>query len=116
LYGYLLRHDPSLTRYAIIYDSQAVGAVCIRYPWLLGPCIELIGIHHDYHGRGIGKQILQWIEARTRLKSKNVWAVVSGFNDPAFKFYLHAGFSETARIQDLILRDHDEILMRKVIS
>jgi GNAT superfamily N-acetyltransferase len=115
LAGYLARDDPALHRYAITADTDGLGVVCVRHPWLRGPYIELIGLPPAAQGRGLGGATVAWIEAETRGVAANVWALVSSFNQPARRFYARRGFVEIAPVADLVAPGHTEILLRKVL-
>lgn len=44
---YLSAHDPSLHRYTVMVDALIAGVVAVRYPWLRGSYLELIGLCPD---------------------------------------------------------------------
>lgn len=113
---YLLRHDPALNRFRVVLSEESAGVVAIRYPWLLGPYIELLALYGPYQSSGIGKEILQWVESRVRSTSGNLWALVSSFNTPGQEFYRKAGFVAVAPLEDLVCPGHAEILLRKRFS
>jgi diamine N-acetyltransferase len=108
---YLAGDDPGLHRYRIVVDGDTVGVVCVRHPWLRGAYIELIGLGPGGRGRGLGGDIVTWIENETR--TPNLWALVSSFNEPARRFYARHGFVEIAPLEDLVAEGHQEILLRK---
>lgn len=112
---YFLRRDSALSRYLIFVNNKKAGIVCIRYPWLFGAYIEMIGLSEPCQGMGIGRDIIGWIEAQTSASSQNIWAMVSAFNKRAINFYEQAGFTKIAPVHDLIRQGEDEILYRKLI-
>ncbi len=116
LAGYLLREDASLHRYAVSVDGHLVGVICVRYPWLRGPYIELLGVFPNYRGKGIGKQLLAWAEAEARAVANNLWVVASSFNHQALNLYQSLGFCQIGPIPGLVTPEHDEILLRKCLS
>jgi ribosomal protein S18 acetylase RimI-like enzyme len=116
LANYLTRDDASLRRYAVSVDGNLAGVICVRNPWLRGPYIELLGFFPNYRGRGIGKQVLAWVEAEARYESKNLWVAASSFNQQALDFYQRLGFYPIGPIQGLVTPEHDEILLRKCLS
>ena len=76
LLAYLLRQDTALYRYAVVVPDTTIGVVCVRYPWLRGAYLELIGLEAAYQGLGVGREILRWVEGQARLAVPNVWVLV----------------------------------------
>lgn len=112
---YLLRPDETLYRYVVSVESQPSGVVCVRYPWLRGAYLELIGLDAALQGRGLGRAVLQWIEEQARQAVPNVWVLVSAFNIRARTFYEQQGFCIIGTLQDFVRPGYDEILLRKVV-
>lgn len=110
---YLLRCDPALHRFRILSGDALLGTLCVRYPWLRGPYIELVGIAPQARGRRLGSAILDWIEAQVRGQAGNLWACVSQTNEGGRRFYARHHFREVAPIDDLVTHGHAEILLRK---
>lgn len=115
---YLRREDPGLHRFAVVLDETpaagaAAGVVCVRYPWLRGPYIELIGFAASAQGRGLGGAIIGWMESEVRGLAANLWAFVSESNAGARRFYAAHGFAEVVPVDDLVAPGHAEILLRK---
>ena len=115
LENYLSASDPSLHRYTVMVDEMIAGVVAVRYPWLRGAYLELIGLFPDQQGRGLGTAILQWMEQETKPWAANLWVLVSSFNDAAKRFYLRQGFREIASIEALVSVQSTELLLRKVL-
>ena len=113
---YLTRDDAALHRYVIAVDDQPAGVICVRYPWLRGPYIELFGVSPGQRGKGIGKQVLAWAEAEASREAKNLWVLTSSFNHKALSFYQRQGFYPIGPIQGLVTPEHDEILLRKCLG
>jgi diamine N-acetyltransferase len=116
LFNYLGRMDGALSRYFIFISEAPAGVVCVRYPWLRGPYLELLALFNSHQGQGIGSQIIGWMEAEARLKSGNLWVLVSSFNPRGRNFYLKLGFSEIATLPALVKPGYDEILLRKCLQ
>lgn len=112
---YLRRDDPALNRYVVRPGDggEIAGVVCVRYPWLRGPYIELLGLADRHQGQGIGRRILQWAETEARRESRNLWVVTSAFNHQARRFYRRHGFYEVGPLNGLVDPGQDEILLRK---
>ncbi len=112
---YLSADDPSLHRYTVMVDEMIAGVVAVRYPWLRGSYLELIGLFPGQQGKGLGTAILQWMERETKPWAMNCWVLVSSFNEAAKRFYLRQGFREIANIEALVSARSSELLLRKVL-
>ena len=115
LQRYLWRQDATLYRYAVVVQDRPIGVVCVRYPWLRGAYLELIGLEATVQRRGIGREIVHWLEGQARLAAHNVWVLVSAFNAPARTFYARQGFAEIGTLKDFVRPGADEVLLRKVV-
>ncbi len=113
---FLTNPDPALNRFAVHDANETIGVVCIRFPWLRGPYLELLAIFPEAQGRGAGQAVLAWLEEQTRLRSNNIWALTSEFNLSARGFYRAAGFVEIAPLSGLVVDGISEILLRKVLN
>lgn len=113
LKNYFLRDDTHLYRYAVRVNGQLAGVISLRYPWLRGAYIELLGLIDAYRGQGIGADILQWAETEARQQSNNLWLLTSSFNQQALQFYQRQGFQQIGVVEGLVHPDYDEILLRK---
>ncbi len=116
LKNYLLREDTNLYRYTVHVNNQLAGVICLRYPWLRGPYIELLGLIEIYRGHGLGTQLLNWAETEARYQSNNLWLVTSSFNQRALQFYSRHGFQSVGTLEGLVHPDYDEILLRKPLK
>lgn len=115
LKAYLAAPDPSLQRYAVWADNAVCGVIAVRYPWLRGAYLELIGVFPDRQQRGLGRALLAWLERETEARAANLWVLVSSFNHAAKRFYLRRGFHEIGAIDALVSAQSTELLLRKVL-
>ena len=113
LLHYLLRPDPALYRFAVFVSQTPGGVVCVRYPWLRGPCLELLAVLDDRQKRGVGRDIVAWMMAQCPRTARNIWTLASSFNSGARSFYRTLGFTEIASLPNLTSPQYDEILLRK---
>ncbi len=113
LFKYLIKRDPSLKRYGVYSNLQPIGVLCIKYPWLRGPYIELLGLEDSFQGKGITRHLLAWIECQTLPHAKNIWISASSFNTRATSIYERLGFTRVGILNDLVVEGESEILMRK---
>jgi ribosomal protein S18 acetylase RimI-like enzyme len=116
LEDYLLREDPSLHRFEVHVGKELAGVVCVRYPWLRGPYLELVALSGSYRNLGVGKTLLDWFEEGAKAHGQNAWIIVTHFNEGARRFYARHGYQEIASLRGLITEGIDEILLRKNIS
>jgi len=115
LRAYLLAPDPSLHRYAVWVDRAIGGVIAVRYPWLRGAYLELIGLFPERQKQGFGTVLLDWLERETEARAANLWVLVSDFNHAAQRFYLRRGFQQVGAIEALVSAESSELLLRKVI-
>ncbi|TAL16166.1 GNAT family N-acetyltransferase [bacterium] len=113
---YLLREDPSLHRFEVHTGKELAGVICVRYPWLRGPYLELIALTGSHRNFGVGKTLLEWFEAGAKTHGQNAWVIVTHFNEGARRFYARHGYQEIASLKGLVTEGVDEILLRKKIS
>ena len=116
LRDYLQREDPGLHRFALDCEGELAGTLCVRYPWLLGPYMELVAILPADQGRGLGREILLWLEQEALPASRNLWALVSAFNSRARGFYRLCGFVEVVELPDMVKKGFNEVLLRKPLD
>jgi ribosomal protein S18 acetylase RimI-like enzyme len=110
---YLNEPDPALHRFAVEIDDALAGVVAVRHPWLRGAFLELLAVLPPFQRRGVGADILHWLETHAFARTANVWVTVSAFNDPARAFYRQHGYAEIAVLPDLVTDGFDEVLLRK---
>ena len=113
---HLLAPDEGLKRFRVECQGETAGVICVRYPWLRGSYLDLLGIFAKFQGQGLGRELIAWIEEQTSPACKNIWALVSSFNSSAREFYQKRGFIEIGTLRDLVKPGYDEILNRKIIT
>ena len=97
---YLVRDDAGLDRFLVSVDGAPAGALCLRFPWLRGAYIELVGLAPAARGGGVGAAIIAWMTAEIAGRAGNLWATVSAFNAGARRFYAAHGFVEVATLPE----------------
>jgi diamine N-acetyltransferase len=113
LFRFLTRTDPSLNRHAVVVSEKAAGVICIRYPWLRGPYLEMLAVFPAHQGMHLGKALIAWMSDECCGVSNNIWTTVSSFNAPALSFYKNNGFNEIAELPDLVAGGFSEFLLQK---
>lgn len=105
-----LNDDPTIVDddLAVLEDrsSGALIGFCATQPereaGVVGPRAEIwtVGVHPDYQGHGLGRQLLRWGIARLRgLGATEIVLSVNGRNEGALGLYLSEGF-ERRRTRD----------------
>jgi diamine N-acetyltransferase len=100
-------------RYVVCCDGELAGAAVVRWPWLNGPYLNILGILPACQRLGLGTAVMSWFEAEGRGHAPNLWLCVSDFNAHAISFYEAHGYARAARLDDLLRDGTAEILMRK---
>lgn len=103
-------------RYAIRRNDTCVGALVIRYPFLRGPYIELIGLFPEAQGHGIARRVVEWMEREVAGEATNLWLCVTDWNAPARAAYAALGFCEVGPLPALAAGGTTEIFMRKAFA
>lgn len=111
LRAYLERPDSALHRFAVEAGGALAGVLCLRHPWLRGPCIELLAVLRP--GGGLGGAVMDWASRQAAAVAANLWATVSAFNEPARAFYRRQDFAEIAALPDLVRPGFTELLLRR---
>jgi len=113
---YRTSHPECGSRHLVIVDDgKPAGLICLKHPWLYGVYIGLFAILPEAQGKGVGSSALEFIEREYRDKVKNIWLLVSDFNEQAKAFYQSRGFKTIGTIDDFLVEGEDEVLMRKVL-
>ena len=113
LMAHFLAKDPALFRFAVFVNEECVGAVSVRFPWLKGPYLELLGLNPAFQGQGIGRAVLHWFEGEAPPGTRNAWMLCSDFNEAALGFYEALGYEKVTLIESLYAAGFDDFLLRK---
>lgn len=78
------------------------------------PYIATLAVAPAWQGRGLGKELLFFAEARLFASAQNVFLCVSSFNEAAQRFYARNGYQKVGEFSDYFVRGASEWLMRKI--
>lgn len=78
--------------------------------------LRLIGVHPDYSGHGLGRILLDYVEAQTRQAGVDLFLLVSDFNVDAQRFYQRQGYQQVGAIPGYVLNDVAELIYYKKLS
>jgi ribosomal protein S18 acetylase RimI-like enzyme len=78
--------------------------------------IVSIDVSPDYRRRGLGRQLMQWMEGRLRERGAQSVRLEVAVDDPeAIGFYRHLGYRATRRIQNYYMNSLDAFVMEKYL-
>jgi ribosomal protein S18 acetylase RimI-like enzyme len=94
-------------------NDQIVGVMILDLAGPLNGYIQILAVHPDWRGRGVGSQMITWAEERIFRQSPNVFLCVSSFNERAQIFYQRLGYQRVGELPDFLTAGHAEMLLRK---
>ena len=109
----IVEAGPPRESYVLESDGQPSGLAVVRRHFLFGDYLELLAVSPAQRGRGLGRVLLDHIEARTFARANNLFACVSDFNTEARRFYQRQGYVEVGSLANLLIDGRSEILLRK---
>ncbi|HEY7531414.1 MAG TPA: GNAT family N-acetyltransferase [Nitrospiraceae bacterium] len=99
--------------YVAELDERVTGIAIVKQQFLLGDYLELLGVAASARTRGIGGRLLAYVEELVFERTKNLFACVSDFNQPARDFYKKHGYQEIGPMPNFLVPGSAEILLRK---
>ena len=107
--------EPDVTCLAIIQSEDHLsGVVILRHRWLFGPYLRIFGVLPSGQGQGIGAAAMNLLcDQLAASGEENLWACVSAFNKKAIAFYEGNGFEVIGCLEELVVPNEDELLIRK---
>lgn len=105
--------DPARETYLVHDDAGVSGFIVLDMRGTFAGYIQSICVRQDLRGRGLGSALLRAAERRIFASSPNVFLCVSSFNTGALRLYRRLGYEVVGTLSGFIVREHDEILLRK---
>jgi ribosomal protein S18 acetylase RimI-like enzyme len=105
--------NPAKERYLVRAGDERAGLLILDMTGPFPGYIQTIGVAPHARNRGIGTQTLAWAEERIFGDSPNVFICVSSFNPGAQRLYERLGYAKVGVLEQFIVDDHDEWLLRK---
>jgi ribosomal protein S18 acetylase RimI-like enzyme len=97
--------------------SRGVAAVAVATDgFLLGGFISLLAVRPDANGQGLGRALIDHIEARAAAKRRWLFVSCDAGNAAALRFYRRLGFARVGRLPDLVAPGRVELLLRKRVG
>lgn len=81
--------------------------------------LYLIAVHSGYHGKGIGRALMGYIEDSLAVEGQRILLVETSGNadfERTRSFYRQSGYEEEARIRDFYQAGEDKIIFRKALA
>lgn len=94
-------------------EAKIVGVMILDLGGVLNGYIQILAVHPDWRGQGVGAQMIAWAEQRIFRQSPNVFLCVSSFNERAQRFYGRLGYERVGELPDFLTVGHAEIILRK---
>jgi ribosomal protein S18 acetylase RimI-like enzyme len=105
--------DPAKELWVGWRGDEREGFLLVNVQGAFAPYLQTICVAAAARGRGTGSALLDWLEARSFARGKNLFLCVSSFNQSARRLYERRGFEVVGPLHDYVVAGHDEILMRK---
>jgi ribosomal protein S18 acetylase RimI-like enzyme len=67
----------------------------------------------EFRSKGIGKELMGFMEDFYRYNARHLFLCVSSFNKPAQVFYEHLGYHLIGELKDYLIEGESEFLMHK---
>lgn len=78
--------------------------------------LRLLGVQLGHHGAGVGAALLDAAEQRAARVAREMFLLVSDFNDGAQRFYRRQGYEPVGAIPGYVLPDVTELIYWKRLS
>ncbi len=105
--------DPAREVHVTTVNEKITGILILHLAGVLNGYIQILAVHPDWRGRGLGTQLMRFAEERIFCQSPNVFLCVSVFNHRAQKFYERLGYRRVGELPDFLVQGQSEIILRK---
>ena len=78
-----------------------------------GGYIRLIGVHPNFHNKGIGGHLMAFAETTIAEQSKHIFLLSSDFNQAAHRFYERLGYRAVGSLPDFAREGISEVIFMK---
>ena len=108
--------DPSREVYLAMVSDEIVGFTILTMHGAFVGYLQSVCVAPQWRGKGIGSQLMDYVEKRILGETPNVFICVSSFNERVQKLYERRGYEVVGELKNWIVPDHSEILLRKTIA
>ncbi len=98
-----------------VKTGEVVGFGSLRRDGVgnIGAYVRLFAVKDKYRGRGVGRQLMDFIWQIAVQTSPNLFLICSENNREALAFYEKMGFARVGVMPDLVVAGRHEVLMRR---
>ncbi len=108
--------DPSREVYLAMVGDEIVGFTILTMHGAFVGYIQSVCVAPQWRGKGIGSELMDYVEKRILSETPNIFICVSSFNERVQKLYERRGYKVVGELKNWIVPDHSEILLRKTIA
>ena len=110
-------NDPEYLLFIAHLNEKRCGAIVLHNRGVAGsPYLKSIIVPSEFRGKGIGRELMKFIENFFRKNAKHIFLCVSSFNKAAQSFYVRIGYQVVGELKDYIIEGESEILMHKRLA
>lgn len=100
---FVARVEGRLQAFILVHPCGAMAA----------PYVRAVAVAPEFHGRGLGTRLMNFVEDHYRGRSRHIFLCVSSFNRDALRLYKRLGYEVVGELTDYIIPGASEILMHK---
>jgi len=108
--------SPKKEIHLAVSGGEVAGFIMLNLKGAFVGYLQSICVAPACRGRGIGRRLVSFAEARVFREYPNLFICVSSFNHGAQRFYRRLGYEVVGELKDFIVDGHSEILLRKTIG
>jgi ribosomal protein S18 acetylase RimI-like enzyme len=102
--------------YLAILSGKIVGFSILLMRGAFVGYIQSVCVAPEWRSKGIGSQLMSFLEQRILSETPNIFICVSSFNKGAQRLYERLGYEVIGELKDYIIPGHSEILLRKTVA
>ena len=108
--------DPSREVYLAMVGDEIAGFTILTMHGAFVGYLQSVCVAPQWRGKGIGSELMDYVEKRILSETPNVFICVSSFNERVQKLYERRGYEVVGELKNWIVPGHSEILLRKTIA
>lgn len=108
--------DGGATIYVADRAGEALGFVWLveRGAFARSGYVQLIGVRPGDRGRGVGRALMEFAEAKSVAAGRALFLLVSDFNTDAQRFYRRLGYRQVGQLVDYVVPGVTELIYCKM--